>query len=285
MSMRRLFSVFRTVLGAAIFAVGFNMFLSPGGLNVGGLTGVSQAFVALTDIGTVGLVTAVMNIPLFIAGGLRIGKKFLLLSLTGALSSSVFIDLFSGLSRIYTEPLLGSVYGGFICGLGLGLVYVTGGSTGGSDIVVRLVKNAQQEWPIGFIATAFDGLVAVLSGVVTGDLRNILYSFIAIFVSGRVIDAVIYRFDYSRVALIISDSFAQIVDRIGSDLGRGATLLHGQGSYSRADKKIVLTAVKRQQMTELKKLVTDIDKSAFVIILEAHQVLGDGFLRYNGHSL
>ena len=264
-----------------LFALGFVLFLVPNEINAGGLSGISLAFVTLTDIGSVGLITALLNLPLFLIGGLRIGKKFFWLSLCGTLFSSVFIDVFSIFPAFPTEPLVGALYGGALCGLGLGVVFAAGGSTGGSDIVVRLVKGVRPGWPIGVIAIGFDALVAVLSGLVSGDLTKIFYSGIAIFVSGRIVDAVIYRFDYSRVALIISDRSEKIVDAISTELGRGATYLHGQGCYSGVDKRVILTAVRRQQMTDLKRLVAEIDTNAFVIVLEAHQVLGDGFLRYS----
>jgi uncharacterized protein YebE (UPF0316 family) len=121
--------------------------------------------------------------------------------------------------------------------------------------------------------------------LVTGDITRTLYSGVAIFVSGQVVDAVVYRFDYSKVALIISKEHGAIAAAIAKELGRGATFLHGEGTYSQIPTKVVLTAVKRQQMTELKRLVVAVDPNAFIIIQDAHQVLGDGFSRYCKNSL
>ena len=131
----------------------------------------------------------------------------------------------------------------------------------------------------------FDGTVAVLTGVVFMDIQNALYSGIAIFVCGKIIDAVVYSFDYSKVALIISPHHEEIARVIAEKLDRGATYLHGEGSYTKAEKKVVLTAVKRQQVTDLKRLVVEIDPDAFIIVQDAHQVLGDGFARYSKYSL
>lgn len=277
--------LWKTVLGCAVFALGFNGFLIPNDLNVGGISGISMILVSVLKTGSIGLFSAIFNIPLFVIAGLRIGKRFFLLSLLGTAVSALFIDLFSGIPMPRTEPLVGCLYGGCLCGLGLGTVFASGGSTGGSDIIVRLAKRKKPGMPIGLLAICLDMLVAILSGIVLGDISRTLYSGIAIFVSGQVVDAVVYRFDYSRVALIMTREHEAIVQAIGKQLGRGATLLHGEGAYRHAPAKIVLTAVKRQQLAQLKQLIAQVDPEAFVIVQEAHQVLGDGFVRYSKDAL
>jgi uncharacterized membrane-anchored protein YitT (DUF2179 family) len=138
---------------------------------------------------------------------------------------------------------------------------------------------------VGAISIAFDLCVTILTAVVFKDIRLALYSGVTIFVSGKVMDAVVYSFDYSRVALIISKEHETIAATIAAKLDRGATYLDGEGSYSRVATKVVLTAVKRQQLADLKQLVVEIDPDAFIIVQEAHQVLGDGFSRYTKDSL
>ncbi len=275
----------KTVVGCAIFGLGFDLFLLPNNLNAGGISGLAMVFVHLAKIGTIGTFTAIMNLPLFILAGVKIGKKFFFSSLLGMLLSSVSIDLFAIIPSPSTEPLVGALYGGAICGLGLGIVFSTGGSTGGSDIIVRLLKRKWPNVPIGIINTCFDLGVAVLTGLVFWDVDRALYSGVAIFITGRVIDAVVYSFDYSRVALIISKRYEEVANGIAHQLDRGVTFLDGQGYYSRDDTKVVLTAVKRQQLAELKSLVVSIDPSAFIIVQEAHQVLGDGFSHYSKDAL
>ena len=276
---------FITAFGCALFGLGFSLFLVPHGLNAGGLTGLAMVLVHLSDLGTVGMVSAIMNIPLFIVAGWKIGKKFFIGSLAGMAFSSLFIDLFAMLPTPQLEPLVSALYGGAVCGLGLGFVFAAGFSTGGSDIIVRLLKLRWRNVPIGVINMVFDTFVAVLTGIVYRDVAAALYSGVAIFVTGKVIDIVVYRFDYSKVALIITGHYEQVVDVISQKLDRGATYLHGEGSYSHKQTKVVLTAIKRQQLAELKELVVEIDPDAFIIVQEAHQVLGDGFLRYHKDSL
>ena len=278
-------AVIKTVAGCALFAFGFNMFLEPNGLNAGGISGLSMVFVHFTRIGGIGIVTAVLNLPLFAAAGMKIGKRFFLQSLIGMALNAVFLDTFALIPIPQTEPLVGALYGGVLCGVGLGIVFAAGGSTGGSDIIVRLLKLRWKNVPIGTISICFDLVVALLTGIVFQDISRTLYSGVAIFVSGQVVDAVVYRFDYSKVALIVTQKYDAVAARIGNELGRGATLLHAEGCYTHQETKVVLTAVKRQQLADLKQLVVEIDPDAFIIVQEAHQVLGDGFRTYSKDAL
>ncbi len=279
------FSVLKIVLGCALFALGFNLFLVPNGMNAGGLTGLSMVLVHLLNFGSIGLFTAVLNLPLFILGGFKIGRKFVVASFLGMAASSLFIDAFAAVPVPQTEPLIAALYGGVLCGGGLGFVFAEGASTGGSDIIVRLLKMRWRHVPIGIINICFDLVVAVLTGIVFQDVTLTLYSGVTIFISGKVIDVVVYSFDYSKVALIISKQHEEIARMITAKLDRGVTYLDGQGYYSGAATKVVLTAVKKQQLAELKQQVVEIDPNAFIIVQEAHQVLGDGFSRYSKDSL
>lgn len=274
-----------TIGGSALFAAGFSLFLQPNDLNSGGISGLAMVLVELLGFGSVGSLSIVVNLPLFVLGGLKIGKKFFAGSLIGMLFSSVLIDVFALVPMPPTEPLIGALYGGVICGFGLGVVFVCGSSTGGSDILARLLKLKYRNVPIGQITMAFDAFVVILTGLVFQDVSKALYTGVTVFITGKMIDAVVYRFDYSKVALIISKEHTAISQAIGDQLDRGATLLHAEGSYTHNQTMVVLTAVKKQQITELKELVMAIDPEAFVIVQEAHQVLGDGFSRYSQNSL
>lgn len=275
----------KIVLGSAIFGLGFSMFLEPNGANAGGLSGLAMILVHLMGFGTVGVVTGIVNLPLLVIGGLKINREFMIGSVIGMIAISASIDLCMLLPPLVTEPLIGAIFGGVFCGLGLGVVFSTGASTGGSDILVRLLKMKWPNVPIGIINIGFDLAVVTLTGIVFGDITKTLYSAVAVFICGRVIDAVVYRFDYSKVAIIISPYHEQIAKAIGDELQRGSTFLHGEGAYAHKDTKVILTAVKRQQLAELKELVVGIDPDAFIIVQEAHQVLGDGFVRYSKDAL
>ena len=274
-----------TIVGSAVFAMGFAMFLMPHDMNAGGISGLAQVIVEILGFGSVGTLSILINLPLFIMGGIKIGKRFFAGSLLGMLLSSVLIDAFAMLPVPDMEPLICVLYGGVLCGLGLGVVFVSGTSTGGSDILVRLLKLRYRNVPIGQISMYFDAAVVILTGLIFHDVSKALYTGITVFVTSQVVDAVVYRFDYSKVALIISSEYEAIAQAIGKELYRGATFLHGEGTYHHLQTKVVLTAVKKQQLAELKELVIRIDPKAFIIVQEAHQVLGDGFSRYSKESL
>ena len=274
-----------TVLGSAIFAAGFAFFLQPNDLSPGGISGLALLLVELTGFGSVGLISILMNLPLFILGGLKIGRRFFVGSLIGMVLSSMLIDGFAAMDLPAADPLIAIVYGGVVCGIGLGIVFINGTSTGGSDILVRLLKLRYRNVPIGQISLTFDAVVVLLTGLAFRDMNKALYTGITVYLCGKMVDAVVYRFDYSKVALIISKEYEAIAKEIGNKLDRGATFLYGEGSYSAEQTKVILVAVKKQQITELKELVMALDESAFVIVQEAHQVLGDGFHRYSRHSL
>ncbi len=278
-------TVLKILAGCAMFGAGFNMFMVPHDMNAGGLSGLSMILVHLLKYGTIGVINIILNIPLFAIGGWKIGRKFFAQSLLGMATSAVAIDFLTVLPVPQIDPLLAALYGGGLCGLGLGIVFSTGATTGGSDIIVRLLKRKWPDVPIGTINTFFDLAVVTLTGIAFEDMSRALYCGISIFVMGQVIDAVVYRFDYSKVAMIITEKHEQVAQAIGKELGRGATLLHGEGAYSHKDTKVVLTAVKRPQLAELKKLVVEVDPHAFIIVQEAHQVLGDGFSRYSRDAL
>ena len=277
--------VLSTLIGSTVFAVGFDFFLAPNDLNPGGISGLAMVAVELLGFGSVGGLSILINLPLFVLGGMKIGKKFFLGSLLGMMFSSVLIDVLAGIPFPVTEPLIGALYGGVVCGLGLGVVFVSGTSTGGSDILVRLLKLKYRNVPIGQISMSFDAVVVLLTGLVFQDVTKALYTGVAVFICGKVIDAVVYRFDYSNVALIITKEYEEIARQIGIRLDRGATFLHAEGSYSGTQTKVVLAAIKKQQLAELKELCVQIDPDAFIVVQEAHQVLGAGFSRYSRDSL
>ena len=184
-----------TILGSTVFALGFSLFLQPNDINPGGISGLAMIIVELLGVGSTGTLTIVINLPLFILGGLKIGKRFFVGSLLGMLLSSVLIDGFALMPFPATEPLIAALYGGALCGLGLGVVFMCGTSTGGSDILVRLLKLKYRNVPIGQISMYFDAFVVILTGLVFRDVSKALYTGITVFLCGKVVDAVVYRFD------------------------------------------------------------------------------------------
>lgn len=278
-----------TVVGSFIFGAGYAIFLGPNDLNAGGISGLAAVVVHLLDptgkipFLKVGTLTILINLPLFAFGGLKIGRKFFFGSLLGMGLSSLVMDNLGIMVQV--EPLLAALYGGVITGVGIGLVFYAGTSTGGADIVVRLVKLKAKNINVGQIAMSFDIFVVVLTGLVFGDITKALYTGITVFLCGKLMDAVVYGFDYSKTALIITKEYEKMPAAIDAKLGRGSTFLYSQGTYSMQDSKVILVAIYPRQIAELKDLVMSLDPNAFVILQDAHQVLGDGFSKHTKDSL
>jgi len=280
-------SVFRTILdlfvialGSAAFALSVTMLLDPYGIVPGGVTGVAMLLCELFPKLPLGLTVLALNAPLFLLSWRLLGRRFLFYTGFGTLVSSVLIDLFAGLPPIETEPMLAGVFGGLLMGAGLGLVFLKGATTGGSDVIARLLKIPFPYVQIGKLMLAFDGLVVVAAGFVFGSVNHMLYAVITLYIGTKALDGILYGLNVERMAFVISDRIPDIVAKISDRLGRGATLLRGEGAYSGAERRIILCAIKRQQITDLKNLVKESDPKAFVILTEAHEVLGEGFGDY-----
>lgn len=273
------------IFGSAIFALGFNMFLQPNNINAGGVSGLGQLLSHITGFGSVAIWSVILNVPLFLLGLRRIGRNFFVGSLAGLALSSLFLELSTTLPTPEVEALLGAIFGGVFTGVGLGMVFLAGASTGGSDIAARLLRPVLPDLPIGRIMMLIDIVIITLTGIVFVDISKTLYSAISLYVCSMVMDGLIYGLDYSGMAIIISDQHEAIGKAINSRLDRGVTVLDGSGFYSGEKKKVLLSAMKKRQTAELKAFVSEIDPDAFIILADAHQVLGDGFKRYNKMEL
>lgn len=268
-------------LGCLIFALGFDLFMEPHSINVGGVSGVAMLLVEVTGIGSVGVFTVLLNVPLFLMGYKVLGKRFFFGSLFGMLASSLFLDVCSIIPAPQTETLLGALFGGVLSGVGIGLVFMGHASTGGSDIIARLLKRKFRDLKMGKLMLMVDLVIVAFTGVVFRDISKALYSVVILYVSAEVMDAILYGLDYSTVALIITERYDEVYAAIGNQLDRGATFLDGRGGYTGTPKTVIMTAVSRRQVSDLKQLVQSIDPNAFMILQEAHQVLGEGFKRYS----
>ncbi len=273
------------ILGSAVFALGFDLFLVPHQIGAGGISGLAVVINSLLPMVSVGMLSLIINIPLFIAGYRFVGKAFFWGSLAGMAISSVLIDVFSLIPDPGCEPLLGAVFGGIMVGAGCGIVFMQGASTGGVDIIARLLKYKFQHLSIGKLVLAVDLTIAVITGIVFMDLNKALYCTVALYVGSMAVDAVVYSFDYSHVAIIVSDHADALSDAITKELDRGCTFLKGEGAYTGQKKNVIFCAIKRRQAAQLKALVMARDPAAFMVLQEAHQVLGEGFEKYSKNQL
>ena len=270
------------LFGSVCYAIGFDLFLMLHQVNAGGVSGASMLIcAALGWDGGVGILTLGINVPLFLLGYRYLGKRFFVGSIVGTIATSAFIELFARIPAPQTDIMLGVLYGGVLVGLGLGVVFYAGASTGGVDIIASLLRKKFRSISVGNLMLAVDSAVIILTGVVYRDINKALYSALTLFLCTTVLDAVIFGLNDSTVALIISDSYAVIAREIEDKLARGVTMLSGYGGYTGAEKMVLLVAVRKQQTTQLKMLVERIDPEAFLILQRSHQVLGNGFGRYS----
>ena len=269
------------LLGCTVFSLGFDLFLDPNNINVGGITGIAMILRELLGFGSIGAYFAAINIPLFLLGYKELGRRFFIGSMLGMLFSTVLLDLLTIIPVPKIDLMLAALYGGGLTGLGLGLVFMAGASTGGSDIMAKLLRKRFRRLKLSRLMLILDIITVTLTGVVFHDITRTLYSALPLYVSALVMDSVIYGLDYSSMALIISDKYSKIVAEIARKLERGTTLLDAHGGYHGDSRQVVMCAIRRRQITELKDLVSRIDPNAFMILQDAHQVLGEGFMRYS----
>lgn len=277
---RSIFKYLAIIAGSAVYAVGFQFFHYPNNIVAGGVVGVAMILNRLIHT-PVGLMTIVINVPLFLIAWRHFGLGFLLASFAGMGISSVFVDLFALSGYIATlDPMLGAIIGGVIKGAGLGLVYYVGATTGGIDIVVKLMR---QKWPhlnFGTMMLILDVVIVGIYALIFGNLESAMYSVIAMFVVSKVIDLILYGTDNSCICYIISQRPEELAAEItGGQLHRGVTLLEGLGAYSHQRKQVIMCVIKRVQIAQLKRIVRSIDEAAFVIVNDAKNVFGNGFER------
>jgi len=268
-------------LGSAIFAVAFVWLYQPNSIASGGLTGLAQIVNHLIPAIPVGITVIVLNIPLFVLGLKLIGGKLLLFSLYAMFISSVIID---ALDLAFTwepmDPLLAAIFAGLMMGLSLGLVISQEATTGGTDLLARLLKLKFKWLSMGKLLLIADLVVIILVSLVFKTVYSMLYGLVALYISSMVMDTILYGMNPAKVAYIISDHNDKIKDVLVHKMDRGVTILHGQGAYSGTEKQVLMCAFKQKEIAAIKHAVKDIDPSAFLIVCDAHEVLGEGFRAY-----
>ena len=264
-------------LGSALFAAGFQFFLYPNSIIVGGVSGIAMIINYLVGL-PVGIMTIVLNIPLFIIAWKHFVGKFIISSLVGMLLSSVLVDVLAVIDYSPTDDmLLACLIGGAIKGLGLGLIYYAGATTGGTDIIAKFVRLRFPYINFGTIVLLTDAVIIIAFAAIFDRVEAAMYAVIAMFVVSKVIDLVLYGIDNSSVCYIISENSEQLVKDITDKLHRGVTILSGEGAYSHKDKQVLLCVIKRTQIADIRKIIRNIDENAFFIVSDAKNVFGKGF--------
>ena len=266
-------------IGSVIGAAAYPTFLIPNNIAPGGLTGVATILNYLAGW-PVGITALVLNIPLFLIGYRTMGKVFAFRSLVATALFTILIDILP-LKSVSEDPLLGTLFGGVVLGIGLGLILRGGATTGGSDMIARMVHRRFSFITVGMFLFALDFLVVLAAAIFIGGTQA-LYAMIDIYVCSRVIDAVMVGFGGNKACFVMTDAWQKITGRVLNEIERGCTLLEAKGAYSGTSRPVVMCVMSRQEMTALKRIVQEEDEKAFMFITDAHEALGEGFSRLDG---
>lgn len=265
-------------IGAFIFSFGIAMFTSPNNIAPGGVSGIGTMLNHLFNI-PIGSVIIAVNIPLFIFSFKKFGRSFFKKSLFATFLTSSLIDILPFiLEKHYVySPLLASIFGGVSIGVGVGIIFLRGGTTGGADILAKLIRLKYPHFSLGTLVFIIDAIIVISTLFVYGSIEALLYSTVSFFVTSRAVDAIIFGAARSKMLLIITTQPQQIAKRIMNDIQHGVTLIPASGAYTNEEKTILLSVVRPNEVAEINKIVKEIDRSAFTVITESNEVFGYGF--------
>ena len=267
---------FISIIGTFFMALGTSIFLVPNQLSSGGFAGIATVLYYLFNI-NMGTTILILNIPLFILAYFKLGKSFLVKSGISTLSFSLLIDLFNNINFYTEDKLLSSIYGGILIGIGSALILKAQSSTGGTDLIVQLVNEYKSYLKMGTVLVVVDIAIVFLNIVFLGDMEIGLYSFVSIYIVGKMIDLIFEGINFTKVIYIISDNANEISDLINNEFKKGTTGLYGKGMYTKKDKLIIMCVAKRNEIMKIKELAKKTDKKSFIIITDAREVYGLGF--------
>lgn len=267
------------LIGSILLAVSIDMFTAPNRIAPGGVSGISTMinFVTGWPIGTMSLL---LNVPIFIWAFAELGFKGVAKSMIATVISSVAIDAFVPVVQPYSgNPMLASIFGGVLQGVALALVFMRSATTGGTDLIARLLGRHVRFVSIGKLMLCVDGVIVAASAFVYHSIENAMYAIITIFVCSKLIDTILYGTDIGtgKVLFIISEKSDEIADEILRDVDRGVTVLKSRGAYSGREGEVLLCAVRRFEVVKVKDIIHSIDKNAFLIVGEAGEITGEGF--------
>lgn len=266
------------IIGCILVSIGINMFISPHTIAPGGLSGLSVVLSKISGL-SISTIMLIIGIPLIVFSIKILGKKDSIKTLVGMLLLSFFLNLTSSLSQttVTNDVLLSAITGAIFVGLGLGIIFRVDGSTGGTDLIALMVNKAIPSIPLSKCLVFIDGLVVVSSGIVNRNLETALYSAISLYVIVKMVDFIVAGFDYSKSFMIITNEEDALKNAILNDIKRGITILDGKGGYTDSSKSVLIVVVNKKQEVHLKKLVKRVDRNAFIIISDVHEVFGEGF--------
>lgn len=266
------------ILGCFIYSLGVNLFLTNAKLVSGGVTGIALIFQYISDIPS-GATVFLLNIPLFFISYKFLSKRFTLYTAIGMLSISLSLILTKPLSSLVqvNDMLLYCIYGGVLCGVGMGLVFYRNGSTGGIDIITMVIRKKYSNFEIGKLNFGFNLIIVAIAALIFG-LPQALYTLISMFIQGTILDKILNGFTSKKLLLILTEKENEIINYVINDLHRGITSIMAEGEYTHSKKKMLYVAITSSQFISLKNKILRIDPKAFITIIDASEVKGKGFI-------
>lgn len=261
---------------ALIYSAGISLFLDPNGLAPGGMSGLAIVLSHITGWRT-GTWFFLFNIPVVALGIWKFGIKFILSTFYAVAAISVCTNLFSQIGAVTVNPLLASIAGAILVAIGMGIIFKAGATTGGTDIIVKLLRIHFPHMKTGKIFLITDAFIVALSGIIFQDLDKALFAGIAVLINSIILDMVLYGKDEAKLVYIISDSARHIADRVLKELEVGVTYLQGQGAYTNTEKQVILCVLKKHCYPRLEEIVKQTDPCAFLIISSANEIYGEGY--------
>lgn len=262
-----------TIIGSFIMAVSISLFLLPNELSSGGFSGIATILYYTLNV-PMGWTILVLNIPLFLLSGYKVGKEFFIKSLIGTVSLSFFIDMLDSFTAVTNDKILACVYGGILTGMGTAIILKNGSSTGGSDLVSAILKKYNPKIEMGRVIVMIDFVIVFLNVVFLNNIEIGLYSAITIYLMGFMIDIIFEGIYFAKFMVIISDKNEEIAKEIKEKANRGVTGLYGKGMYTGTDKLVLICALSRKDVANVKDIIMNVDKEAFVIVTNSREVLG-----------
>lgn len=266
------------ILGCFIYSLGVNLFLTNAKLVSGGVTGIALILQYVSDIPS-GITVFLLNIPLFFISYKFLSKRFTLYTAIGMLSISLSLIITKPLSALIqvNDILLYCIYGGVLCGIGMGLVFYRNGSTGGIDIITMVIRKKYSNFEIGKLNFVFNLIIVAIAAIIFG-LPQALYTLISMFIQGTILDKVLNGFTSKKLLLILTEKENEIINYVINDLHRGITSIMAEGEYTHSKKKMLYVAITSSQFISLKNKILRIDPKAFITIIDASEVKGKGFI-------
>lgn len=265
-----------TILGAFVMAIGVSLFLLPNQLSTGGISGIATILYYLFQI-PMGTSILIINIPLFLLSVFKIGKRFFIKSLVGTISLSFFIDLLDKFNPLTQDKFLACVYGGIIIGLGTAILFKLSSSTGGSDLISFIAKKYRPSMELGNTVIMIDTVIVILNMICLRQIEIGLYSAIAIYLMGKIIDILFEGVQFTKLLFIVSDKNIEISKMIEQKIRRGVTGIYGKGMFTNQDRLILMCAATRRDISKIKEIAKKIDPNSFIIITNSREVVGLGF--------